>query len=72
MKGRKKMSFENMEAWQSKYDADVNFRNAQLVMIEINKILWWEQMEKLMPMVAAELIKAGVKFPASPTQKGRS
>lgn len=59
------MSFENMEAWASKDQAETNFLNCQLLMIEINKILWWKKMEKLMPMIAAELIKAGVKFPES-------
>lgn len=45
------------------YDYETNAQNNILVMMEINKILWWEEMKKLMPMVAQELVKAGVKFP---------
>ena len=44
-------------------DAHTNFINSVLLMHEINKILWWEEMKILMPLVAKELVKKGVKFP---------
>ncbi len=41
-----------------------NNDQANMMLIRaISEIVWWEKMEILMPMVAMELIKAGVKFP---------
>lgn len=34
--------------------------NSLLIMRAINRILWWEEMERIMPLVAKELIKMGV------------
>lgn len=44
-------------------EAENNFQASILVMKEINKILWWEEMRKLMPLVAKALKRKGVKFP---------
>jgi len=29
----------------------------------MNEIMWWENMKVLMPLVAEELVRLGVKFP---------
>ena len=44
-------------------DAETNFRNSILVIRTMDEIQWWENMKVLMPMVAKELVKAGVIFP---------
>jgi hypothetical protein len=45
------------------FQYETSIEGALMVARAISEIAWWERMAILMPLVADELVKAGVSFP---------